>query len=159
MVRCKQYGALPYIATADGVEICLVTSRENRRWIVPKGWPQQDLAPYELAALEAFEEAGLSGQMGKRAIGTFYYWKRLCDASEVRCVVSVYPMLVKCQALDWPERQERTALWAPLGRAARLVDDSGLANILRRFSPDTHGSEQVEGPESRSVFLTEHGHR
>jgi hypothetical protein len=35
-----QYGALPYRLDDDGsVEVLLVTSRETKRWIIPKGWP------------------------------------------------------------------------------------------------------------------------
>ncbi|WP_153885555.1 NUDIX domain-containing protein [Microvirga tunisiensis] len=37
----------------------LVTTRGRKRWIVPKGWPVPGLQPYESAAREAFEEAGL----------------------------------------------------------------------------------------------------
>ena len=51
-----QYGALPYRVGPDGaVEILLVTSRETRRWIIPKGWPIKGLKPSKSAAREAAE--------------------------------------------------------------------------------------------------------
>jgi hypothetical protein len=35
-----QYGALPYrLDDNASVEVLLVTSRETKRWIIPKGWP------------------------------------------------------------------------------------------------------------------------
>ena len=54
-----QYGALPYRASkVRGVEVLLVTSRETKRWIIPKGWPIPGLSPSKSAAREAYEEAG-----------------------------------------------------------------------------------------------------
>ncbi len=46
---------------------CLLTSRDTGRWVIPKGWPmnRQDAA-YEVAAREAFEEAGVRGTVENR---------------------------------------------------------------------------------------------
>ena len=34
-----QYAALPWRRDANGgIEILLITSRETRRWVIPKGW-------------------------------------------------------------------------------------------------------------------------
>ena len=36
----SQFAALPWRRDAHGeVEILLITSRETRRWVIPKGWP------------------------------------------------------------------------------------------------------------------------
>jgi 8-oxo-dGTP pyrophosphatase MutT (NUDIX family) len=101
IMRCRlQFAALPYIYTVDRVEICLITSRETARWIIPKGWPEKGRAPHELAALEAFEEAGLRGRIDSKAAGRFSYWKRLDYGTDVQCDVRVYPMYVDYQAID-----------------------------------------------------------
>jgi hypothetical protein len=39
-----QYAALPYRSSSVRTEVMLVTSRETRRWIIPKGWPQKGKA-------------------------------------------------------------------------------------------------------------------
>ena len=57
------------------LEILIVTTRQSRRWIVPKGWPIKRLTPSKSAAREAFEEAGVRGKIGARAIGVFRYKK------------------------------------------------------------------------------------
>jgi ADP-ribose pyrophosphatase YjhB (NUDIX family) len=76
-----QYGALPYRFTVDAaLEILLVTTRQTKRWIVPKGWPIKGLKPAKSAAREAFEEAGVWGRVGARAIGHFTYDKILDGA-------------------------------------------------------------------------------
>jgi hypothetical protein len=64
--RPIQYGALPYREIKSGVQILLVTSRNTRRWIIPKGWPQSGTPPHRAAAREAFEEAGVVGKSAKR---------------------------------------------------------------------------------------------
>ena len=33
-----QYAALPW-RRAPALEVMLITSRETRRWVIPKGWP------------------------------------------------------------------------------------------------------------------------
>lgn len=133
MSCAKQYAALPFVVLADRIEVCLITSRTTGRWIIPKGWPEPDVTPHELAAMEAFEEAGLKGQVESRAVGRYRYLKRLGDGSDIECDVSVYPMLVAYQAIDWPERTQRTAAWVRPKKAAKLVDDKGLSVILGRF--------------------------
>ena len=36
-----QYGALPYRFNHDAaLEILLVTTRQSKQWIIPKGWPR-----------------------------------------------------------------------------------------------------------------------
>jgi hypothetical protein len=72
-----QYGALPYRFTKGGsLEVLLVTSRQSKRWIIPKGWPIKGLKPAPSAAREAYEEAGVQGLVGKKAIGTYVYEKQ-----------------------------------------------------------------------------------
>jgi 8-oxo-dGTP pyrophosphatase MutT (NUDIX family) len=53
---------LPYRIDNEGaVRVLLITSRDTRRWVVPKGNLIRGLAGHEAAAHEAFEEAGVSG--------------------------------------------------------------------------------------------------
>lgn len=128
-----QFAALPYVVIGGRVEVCLITSRETGRWITPKGWPEKSLAPRELAAQEAYEEAGLKGKVGKRAVGRYRYAKRLDDGSELDCEVEVFALRVDFQAIDWPEKGQRKILWVKQKKAAKLVDDAGLGDIILRF--------------------------
>jgi 8-oxo-dGTP pyrophosphatase MutT (NUDIX family) len=136
MSDAKQYAALPYTVDAGRVRVMLITSRETKRWIIPKGWPKRDLKPYRLAELEAFEEAGLRGKISKDVVGQFTYQKLMDDGSQVQCDVIVYPLLVESQASNWPERDDRNCKWVKLSKAAKLVDDKGLAELLREFTPE-----------------------
>lgn len=130
-----QFGALPWRLTEGGIrQVMLVTSRETRRWIIPKGWPMKRLKPAEVARQEAFEEAGLIGQIaGKRSIGSFHYEKRL-PKQTILCEVQVFLFRVERQLDDWPEKSQRETRWFDAREAAELVDEGGLAEIIDRFS-------------------------
>src|SRR5260221_5941699 len=87
-----QYAALPYrLNGRSRTEVMLVTSRETQRWIIPKGWPQRGRAPYDSAAREAFEEAGVVGAVGRRSVGSFPYEKRLKGGGVMVCEVHAPP--------------------------------------------------------------------
>jgi 8-oxo-dGTP pyrophosphatase MutT (NUDIX family) len=129
-----QYGALPYrVSTGSRAEFMLVTSRETRRWIIPKGWPKKGKSPHHSAAREAFEEAGVVGAVGRRPVGSFSYEKRLKNGGSVECEVRVFPLEVKRQNKQWPEKQERKVKWLSASEAAEKVKEPMLSAIIRRL--------------------------
>jgi 8-oxo-dGTP pyrophosphatase MutT (NUDIX family) len=129
-----QYGALPWRRTADGVEILLVTTRNTRRWIVPKGWPDDGRTPQECAAQEAYEEAGVTGAVSDEAIGVFSHKKQLKSGQVITCRIRVYGMEVSEVAGDWPEKSAREMKWCPVADALMLVDDPSLRRVIAKFS-------------------------
>ena len=54
----------------------LITSRRTGCWIFPKGSLMEGLAPWESAAQEAFEEAGVEGHVDPAPLGTYRTLKR-----------------------------------------------------------------------------------
>jgi 8-oxo-dGTP pyrophosphatase MutT (NUDIX family) len=123
---------LPFRRLPDGgFKILLITSRESRRWVIPKGWPMKGRKPFEAAAREAYEEAGLLGEIGKRPLGFYLYEKRLKSRDFVLCQVKVFPLEVRKQLKHWPERNEREDRWFSPSDAAEAVAESGLAGIIR----------------------------
>jgi 8-oxo-dGTP pyrophosphatase MutT (NUDIX family) len=127
-----QYAALPY-RHGKAVEILLVTSRETKRWVIPKGWPMKDKKPHGVAAQEAFEEAGVRGKIGKTSIGTYPYIKRLKNGGGLACIVDVYPLKVVRQRKHWPEQHQRTAHWFTIAEAVEAVQELELAALIERF--------------------------
>src|ERR1700685_808730 len=89
--RLIQFAALPWRIGEGGTrQIMLLTSRETHRWVIPKGWPMKGRKPAEVASQEAYEEAGLIGQVvGKRPLGNFHYEKRLAKRAII-CEVRVF---------------------------------------------------------------------
>jgi 8-oxo-dGTP pyrophosphatase MutT (NUDIX family) len=131
-----QIGAIPYRRRPDGaVEIMLVTTRETQRWIVPKGWPIRGLKGHEAAAREAMEEAGLLGEIAKKPVGRYTYWKRR-TRDFVLCKVRLYLLAVAEQLPTWPEQDQRRSQWFTQADAADLVDEPALGTIIRGLKLD-----------------------
>jgi len=130
-----QFAALPCRLAEDGTrEIMLLTSRDTGRWVIPKGWPIKGLKPRQVAAREAFEEAGLRGRMRVgRPIGKFHYAKQI-EPEALLCEVRVYLMWVDEQLNDWPEKAERRTEWFSVADAAARVDEGALSEIILRLS-------------------------
>ena len=141
MELARQVAALPIRREPDGsVRVLLVTSRETKRWVIPKGWPWPDREDREAAAQEAREEAGVLGRIQPEPLGSFIYEKRRTSGPEpVRADVYVIEVasLLDC----WPEQAERERAWFSLTEAAELVSDSELRALLEaidlgRLLPD-----------------------
>lgn len=133
--RKSQSAALPWRRTADGrIEVLLITSRETRRWVIPKGWPIKGLKPGPSAAQEALEEAGVVGQISKAPVGAFTYDKRLKTGRLQQVKVAVYGLEVAEEHAVWPEMHEREKLWTSPADAAERVDEPELQAVLRAFT-------------------------
>ncbi len=127
-----QYAALPW-RVAERVEILLITSRETGRWVIPKGWPMKARTPSEAAAREAFEEAGVVGEIAQKPFGSYPYVKYLKSGLGRACKVKVFPLLVIGQAEDWPEKDQRAAQWFGWKDAASAVQELRLGRLIRKF--------------------------
>lgn len=130
----SQVAALPYRVTPAGeIEVLIMTSRETQRVVIPKGWPMKNRKDWKSAEIEARQEAGVVGEVGRKRLGQYLYWKRL-DTHFALVKVSVYPLAVRRQLADWPERHERAQVWLPAEDAALLIDEPELGAILLDFS-------------------------
>jgi 8-oxo-dGTP pyrophosphatase MutT (NUDIX family) len=136
MTSAHQYATLPW-RRAGQLEIMLITSRETKRWVIPKGWPMDGRTNSESAAQEAYEEAGIKGSTTEESLGFFEYQKR--GKGQLR--VDVFAMRVTEVLDQWPEAHERTRQWFPSETAAGLVDEPQLAALIRGFVGDQ--SERV----------------
>jgi len=131
------------MAGDQGTMVMLVTSRETGRWVLPKGWAKKRLSGSELAALEAFEEAGIEGLIGVTSIGVYRYAKRMPGGDAILCDVDVFPMDVRELLDDWPERGQRERRWFTPAEAASLVEEAGLIQLLLTMA-DTGGRDSAE---------------
>ncbi|KHA51631.1 NUDIX hydrolase [Sulfitobacter geojensis] len=130
-----QFGALCYRVRRGKVQILVITSRRSKRWIVPKGWPMEGKTPAASAAQEAWEEAGVRGKVGETALGAYTYGKTTAWGGDLSCVVMLYPVLVKSLAKSFPESGQRRRKWVSRKKAAKKVDEEGLARLILSFEP------------------------
>ena len=126
----KQIAALPYRKHGEGIEVLLITSRETRRWVIPKGWPMRNLADHNAAKQEAFEEAGIEGKMSKKSMGSYSYSKRMKSGRMQQVQVTVYAMEVSRLLDKWPEQNQRKRQWFALSDAVERVNEDGLKAIV-----------------------------
>ncbi len=132
----SQFAALPWRRSAAGqLEVLLITSRETRRWVIPKGWPIKGKTSAKSAAQEAFEEAGITGKISKRPVGSYAYDKRLKNGRLQHVRVAVFGLAVDAEADAYPEAGQREKAWVSLTEAARLVDEPELMVVLATFKP------------------------
>lgn len=129
----RQFAALPYKVKGGEVLVMLVTSRETGRWVIPKGWPKGRMKASQVAAEEAFEEAGLIGEIADKPHGSFLYAKRLDDSRSKRCRVEVFLLAVSQELDDWPEKLQRRREWVSPSQAATHVAEKGLQKLLRNL--------------------------
>ncbi|GAA5658542.1 hypothetical protein Brsp06_04926 [Brucella sp. NBRC 13694] len=125
----EQVAALPYRFEDGRLKILLLTTRCNRRFTLPKGWPMKKKTLCEAAGIEAREEAGVEGDLSPGIIGNFFYWKRL-KSMFVPVRVSVFPLYVRREVSSWMEQDERYRKWLYPDEAELLVDEPGLINLI-----------------------------
>jgi 8-oxo-dGTP pyrophosphatase MutT (NUDIX family) len=131
----QQYAALCYrVKKKTGeLEVLLLTSRDTGRWVIPKGWPMPGKLSHEVAAREAYEEAGVHGTVETEPLGAFSYDKVLKDGIQVPCRVQVYALEVSNLAKNFKEKGERSIEWASCDEAAKRVREPELRDIILAF--------------------------
>jgi 8-oxo-dGTP pyrophosphatase MutT (NUDIX family) len=80
----------------------------------------------EIALQEAWEEAGLTGILERRPIGSYAYEKAGNNYS-----VTVFIMHVTDVSQDWPERDLRIRRWLPPVLSAVQVEEPELRKLLQ----------------------------
>jgi 8-oxo-dGTP pyrophosphatase MutT (NUDIX family) len=138
--RRRQVAALPWRVPTSGqdgagpLEILLVSSRETRRWVIPKGWPMKGKTDPQAAAQEAYEEAGLDGRISDTPVGQYPYLKRLKSGAARAVTVDVFPLEVTGEHATWPEKGQRTLQWMAPVEAALAVQEPELRDLIARFA-------------------------
>ena len=131
----RQYAALHWRFAHGGVEILLITSRETRRWVLPKGWGKKDEPATIAVAREALEETGVAGPVAETPLGQYRYHKVFKSGRVRPLKVAVYPLQVVHEHAQWPEMNIREKLWIPLSEGAGLVDEPELRALIAKFRP------------------------
>ena len=126
-----QYGAVCWRMHRNKVEVLLITSRDTGRWVIPKGWPMPDRTACDAAATEAWEEAGVRGEVSNDSLGLFSYDKVTGPKKCFACRVEVFALRVAALHTDFPERKQRRRKWFAVEKAARKVNEPELRKLLK----------------------------
>jgi 8-oxo-dGTP pyrophosphatase MutT (NUDIX family) len=123
----KQSGVIPYRKRQGKLEVMLITSRNKGRWIIPKGVIEPDLNPRDSAAKEAFEEAGVQGDVHRKLLG-IYRHRKWGDV----CTVQIYAMKVRKIHRKWDET-DREREWLSLKDALQRLSKNDLKRAMQRL--------------------------
>lgn len=89
----------------------------------------------EAAAIEAWEEAGVKGQVSATAVGSYEYMKFLKTGQWERLSVDVFPLEVFSTDDEFPEKGQRICQWFDQHKAAPLVNERALRKLIGGFAP------------------------
>ncbi len=133
-----QVAALCWRETNGKRQVLLVRSLDSNRWIIPKGWPMRGKSLAEAAAIEAWEEAGVKGEITPKPIGTFHYEKLRGTGVKQSCDARVFGLRVTRLESEFPESDLRKPRWFSAEDAAKRVREPELqALILRELTKST----------------------
>ncbi|MFC4443811.1 NUDIX hydrolase [Caulobacter henricii] len=142
----RQVAALPWRGSGADLQILLVSSRETKRWVIPKGWPMKERSDPAAAAQEAFEEAGLDGVIAEQPLGEYEYLKRLKSGAARKVKVDVYALEVTGEHATWPEKGQRTLQWMSPVEAALGVQEPELRDLIVGFAGVELPTEERPAP-------------
>jgi len=142
----RQVAALPWRGEGAALQILLVSSRETKRWVIPKGWPMKGRTDPAAAAQEAYEEAGVDGVIAQQSVGDYEYLKRLKSGVARLVKVDVYPLQVTGEHATWPEKGQRTLQWMSPVEAAMGVQEPELRDLIARFARIRMPEEERPAP-------------
>ena len=123
-----QASALPFRIHKKELQILIISSRNKKKWIIPKGIIEPGDSDRYTALKETQEEAGVSGKILDPSIGTYSYQK----LGSV-CEVKLFPLKVEDVYDDWEESHFRKRKWVKGKRAANKVTPQELADLIEKF--------------------------
>jgi phosphohistidine phosphatase len=130
-----QSAVIPYQIDDDGLRFLVIGSSKKRHWVVPKGIKDPGLTPQESAAKEAWEEAGIRGEISEQPLGQYQTekWGATCD-------VEVYAMRIT-EIVDEDEWEEshRERHWLSAEQAAASLKQAELRSMVLTLAADLEG--------------------
>ena len=124
----KQSAAIPVREVDGKLEVLLVTSLANARWILPKGIVEPGMTPFGSAAKEAWEEAGVKGEIQERPTGGYISrkWGGVCKVEAFRLDVTHI-------SEDWLESGKRKRKWFPIDDAVKALKAGEAAEVVKKL--------------------------
>lgn len=121
----NQSGVVPYRKKNNEFEVLLITSIKKKKWIIPKGYIEFNLTPFESAKKEAFEEAGIMGSNETIELGSFAINKSIGKQN-----IKVFSLEVIKILDDYPEKNLRKRKWFSLKEAASDIVFPEVSNMI-----------------------------
>ncbi|MGQ9798094.1 MAG: NUDIX hydrolase [Ignavibacterium sp.] len=127
-VELTKSAVIPYRLNEGKLEILLITSIRKKNWIVPKGYIEFNLTPFESAKKEAYEEAGVVGSNETVEVGQF-----IAEKKNRKELIKVYTMAVDEELNDYPEKNLRKRKWFTFDEALEKVQNTQIKNFIKKL--------------------------
>jgi ADP-ribose pyrophosphatase YjhB (NUDIX family) len=124
----NQSGVIPYRKKDNVIEVLLITSLKKKTWIIPKGFIEFNLTPFESAKKEAYEEAGVTGTNETFELGMFNRKKKSGN-----CIIKIYSMEVSEYLEDFPEKNLRKRKWFSIKEAAENISILEVSDLILKL--------------------------
>lgn len=132
---CEQAAAVCYRVRSGVIEFLLVRTNSGH-WTFPKGHAEPGLTHAQVAALEAFEEAGVHGRMEEAAF-THYVRRKRAGSSRVRSrekELAVSAHLCEVTRLEPPPESYRNPTWFSPSQAKRRLAEDRAADFAAELA-------------------------
>ena len=130
----KQSSVIPFKSNNEKLELLIIRSRKDKKWIFPKGIIEPTLTSQESAKKEAEEEAGVKGVIKDKYLGIYSYKKW-----GGKCKVKVYALEVK-EILDIWEESFRLRRWINIDEVNKYISSKKIIKIISAFEERFHNS-------------------
>ncbi len=159
----EQVAAVCY-RVQDEIEFLLVRTRGGGRWTFPKGGVELGLTPAQVAALEAFEEAGVHGRIEQTSFAR--YVSRKSGKSKRSCTPTelvVHAHLCEVLRLAKPKEQGRDRTWFSAEEARRQLrqgrDKNNVAAVTNVIEKAILRIEHLQRKYGSAGYPTQHDGR
>lgn len=124
----KRIAVVPVVRKNKRHQVCLITSRCHRRWIIPTGKPEKKRSDRKVAEIEAFEEAGVTGKLDKRFDKTLLVSS---PSGRKKRKTHLFIIHVEKRLRNWPEKHERRRKFVDLEKLEDFVCDKRLSRLIK----------------------------
>ncbi|MDQ6992381.1 MAG: NUDIX domain-containing protein [Mariprofundus sp.] len=126
----QRIAVIPIVKVKSNLMVCMVTSREQHTWIIPTGKLEKKISCRRVAALEAFEEAGILGNLDKKFKVRLFLKTPSGKHTRKNTVFLLY---VTRKLKRWPECKERRRKLVPLEKYIDSLSCPKLKKKLKKI--------------------------
>lgn len=125
----RRIAVVPVLISKTKRRVYLITSRQKGKWIIPTGKHEKKLGNRQVAALEAFEEAGILGKLDKH-----FRERVLLQSPNGKCerITTIFLLYVKRTLKCWPEIHDRKRKLVSLKKYLKSISNKRLKQKLTR---------------------------
>lgn len=120
----------------DCLEVLMVSSPNRHDLVFPKGGWENDETVHEAACREAFEEAGVKGNINKTQLGVWEFRsksRQTISSLEGGCRGYMFALEVTEELETWPEQENHGRKWLNIRDAFRLCRYDWMREALGAF--------------------------